>query len=725
MTEAYWSWAASPWRIGAGAVLLGVSLWLSARQVQRGGWRRAEAGAEALRMIGLVLLALTLLRPERVRVDRETVQPTLAVLIDATGSMATRDVSAPGGGAPISRAEWVETLRAEPAWTGLSDRYRIREIEFGRDAKGTDLHAALDAWARRPMAARAVLMVGDGDWTLDPSPIEAASRLREQETPVFALAVGSDRFMPDIELLPPHAPAYAPLGERLHLPFVLRSRMPDPAEVNVLLIEDGIERARRNVFLPAMGQTPSSIGFVPIREGERTYLLRAEPLPGEARTDNNEQTFRIAVRREIIRMLIVETTPRWEYRYLRNAARRDPGVEAHTILFHPRLPPGGGAGYLSAFPETREALARYDVVFLGDVAMGEGGLTEPQCQALRDLVESQAAGLVFLPGPSGRWHSLAAGPLGALLPVDLEADSARGHGTAQPGGLALTMLGRDHRLTRLTDVVERNERLWTQLPGFHWYAGVARARPGSETLAVHRQARNADGRIPMIVTQSFGSGHVLFMSHDSAWRWRRGVEDLYHYRFWSQVFRWMSHRRHLARGEGMRFFFQPETPAVGDRLDVQATPLDEQGFPMERATVEAVLTGPSGEPAPFMLAEIEGGWGTYRGVATVRESGAHTLAVRCRDTGRAADTVLYASEPDFEPVGRPARREVLRELAALTGGRSGDEAEAESVLRALRDWPPRPPRETRFRLWAHPLWLATLAGVFSLYWLTRKMLGRI
>ena len=43
-----------------------------------------------------------------------------------------------------------------------------------------------------------------------------------------------------------------------------------------------------------------------------------------------------------------------------------------------------------------------------------------------------------------------------------------------------------------------------------------------------------------------------------AWRWRRGVEDTYHYRFWGQVVRWMAHQRHLAHKEGIRFFYNPE-----------------------------------------------------------------------------------------------------------------------------------------------------------------------
>ena len=36
-------------------------------------------------------------------------------------------------------------------------------------------------------------------------------------------------------------------------------------------------------------------------------------------------------------MLVVESYPRWEYRYLRNALSRDPGVELSCLLFHPGL----------------------------------------------------------------------------------------------------------------------------------------------------------------------------------------------------------------------------------------------------------------------------------------------------------------------------------------------------------------------------------------------------
>src|SRR6266404_4244002 len=67
-------------------------------------------------------------------------------------------------------------------------------------------------------------------------------------------------------------------------------------------------------------------------------------------------------------------------------------------------------------------------------------------------------------------------------------------------------------------------------------------------------------------TRAAGSGKVLFMGTDSAWRWRRGVEDKYHYRFWSQVVRWMAHQRHLSEKQGILLTFSLEVPQAGETV---------------------------------------------------------------------------------------------------------------------------------------------------------------
>ena len=48
------------------------------------------------------------------------------------------------------------------------------------------------------------------------------------------------------------------------------------------------------------------------------------------------------MRQEQLKVLLVETLPRWEFRYLKNALSRDPGVTVRVLLMHPGMDRGEG-----------------------------------------------------------------------------------------------------------------------------------------------------------------------------------------------------------------------------------------------------------------------------------------------------------------------------------------------------------------------------------------------
>lgn len=189
--------------------------------------------------------------------------------------------------------------------------------------------------------------------------------------------------------------------------------------------------------------------------------------------------------------------------------------------------------------------------------------------------------------------------LGDLMPVTFLNTKPEGTTQPSPSPLILTPEGRGSLLTMLADTESENEEVWRNLPGFNWYAPVERPKAGSTVLAVHAADKNAYGRIPLIVTQSCGNGKVLFMGTDSAWRWRRGVEDKYHYRFWSQVARWMSYQRNMAAGERIRLIPTPERPRPGDTLTVTAMVSDKLGAPLQNGEVFWTLRLRKEAPAAF------------------------------------------------------------------------------------------------------------------------------
>ncbi|MCX6997659.1 MAG: VWA domain-containing protein [Kiritimatiellaeota bacterium] len=737
MNHVFWSFDLAWWKALAALLAVAAVALLGWRQVQRERerLRRGARAVEWLRVLAVLAFACTLFKPERVRVLPRTERPQVLVLCDASGSMATRDVVAGGAHGALSRADWLAAQRARKFWAPLENRYDVRVAEFATpptntapaaiaDA-GTDLNGALELALRDAAQVRAVLLVSDGDWNAGPPPVTAATRLRLKQIPVFAVAAGSDQFLPDLELQSVSAPAYGLMEEQINLPFTIQSHL--NREVSTTLTLEGPRGVvvRKPVVLPPMAQMQGALVLTPDAEGEQTFTVRLPVEPEETRVDNNARSFRIALRREILRVLLIETKPRWEYRYLRNALLRDPGVRVNTLLLHPGLEVGGGREYLAAFPAARDELSKYDVVFLGDIGVGPGELTEEQAQLLKGLVEQQASGLVFLPGRDGRELTLVHSALGDLLPVTLDAAASRGHGFGLESRLALTTRGRDHLLTMLGATPAENEALWRGLPGFFWYAPVLRARPGADVLAVHSEARNQYGRLPLLVARPSGNGRVLFMGTDAAWRWRRGVEDTYHYRFWGQVIRWMAHQRHLAHAEGLRFFYAPEAPDVGDRVFLHATAFDAAGQPLAQGTVRVCIRAPSGRAETLDLTPEPGGWGVSTGGYVPRAGGAYAVEAQCVETGRKVAATLHVHQPQREQVGRPARPDVLREIAAVTEGEFGAAAELDRLVARLNVLPERRPEEEIFRLWCHPLWLGFIVALLSAHWVGRKWLGRI
>ena len=108
--------------------------------------------------------------------------------------------------------------------------------------------------------------------------------------------------------------------------------------------------------------------YRPTQVGEFEYVVEVEPQEGELQTENNRLERTVQVRKEKIRVLLVQAYPSFEFRYLRNMLARDETIELHTVLQEADLEHAEqDASALRVFPVRREELFAYDVVILGDV----------------------------------------------------------------------------------------------------------------------------------------------------------------------------------------------------------------------------------------------------------------------------------------------------------------------------------------------------------------------
>ena len=715
-------------------LLIGLVIWLGSALLCYTNWRRSPnpsvaAKLESLRLILITLLVFTLLRPEYIkRIERKDA-PEVAILTDASDSMKTRDIVA--ANKVESRADWLQQQRTRQFWKPLEKTAKVSVEDFSAPStntsmvNGTDIGGALETALTRHQNLKAALILTDGDANYGKPPLGAATRYREQDIPIFTVGVGRDAAIPDLVLENVSAPAYGLLGEEIAIPFKISSHLPREVKTTVTLTDEFGEETKKDVTIPAKGELEEAILWSPRSVGEVTAVIKVPVQPDEAIAENNERSFHISIRVEKLKVLVVDSTPRWEYRYLRNALARDPGVDMNCLLFHPGVGPGDGLHYITSFPNTKEAISGYDVIFLGDVGIGQGELTDQQAELIKGLVEQQSSGLVFVPGRRGREQSLLESPLKDLYPVTLDTSKPNGIGLQNESSLLLTTEGKRHWLTRFDSDENRNDELWKQLPGFFWSAAVEKSRPGSEVLAVHSAMRNNWGRLPLLVTRNAGSGKVLFLGTDAAWRWRRGVEDKFHYRFWGQVVRWMAHQRHLSEKEGVRLSYSPETPQAADTVFLQATILDQAGFPIDHGPVTGRITSPNGRAERLEFTQLEGGWGVFKSSFVPQEAGKYKIQIDSDPNSRHLQTELLVARPNLEKLGQPINASLLAEIASITHGATYSIDDFDKVIQQISLLPEPKPKENRIRIWSEPWWGGVILGMLTIYWVGRKWSGLV
>ena len=318
---------------------------------RRSGYRTSTGLMELLRLLIVILIAVTLLQPEWLTMYRPESRPSILVLTDASRSMETRDVIDPSSPStqPRTRAEATADLEDESRWQSLSERFDVVQESFSSSLpepiEGTDLHEALTNALEEHDNLAAVVLASDGDWNVGESPARAASELRKKGVPVIAVVQGSETRLPDLDLVRVDAPTFGVAGKALRIPFVIDSSLPRETTATVTLTPSSGETVTSQVTIPAMGQLNDSLLWTPYEEGEFELTVDVPVDKAEVIPENNKRVVPIAIRKEELRVLLVESLPRWEYRYLRNALERDPGVEVSCLLFHPGLSKiGGGKG---------------------------------------------------------------------------------------------------------------------------------------------------------------------------------------------------------------------------------------------------------------------------------------------------------------------------------------------------------------------------------------------
>ena len=684
--------------------------------------RRSRSLVQLLSLLfkfgSLAILGLLLMKPERrekLLLDRE---PSLLVLRDASPSMLTKDIQL--NDQLKTRKEISEAFLAGEVWQEFeaSTSMKIQEQVFAQDAKETDLSAILDEV--KSLQPTAVLLVSDGAWNAGEAPSMIGQQYRKSQIALYSLAMGEEVKMPDLAIEVIEAPQLVEIDDPFILKVAVESTYPERTRTKLRVSQGEVLIEEREVTIEAGSEQVISFIHDFVEEGTKKVSVELLPLSDEVIIDNNYTTRNIVARAQEMKVLLVDTLPRWEYRFIRNAMIRDERVEVDCLLLHPDMEPGSGPSYLTSFPDS---LADYDVVLLGDIGIAEGQLTEAQVDEIILSVRERATGVILLPGKKGWQQTLVDHPeFRKLYPVQFKEELG-GNTEPHTSQLKLSSSGQQSLLMNLMPDPADNSRLWESLPGFNWYQPTASLKAGATALAYHENARNEEGTMPLVVTSRAGRGKVLFMGIDSSWRWRRGVEDLYHYRFWRQMARWMSYQRNLTEGQQARLFLDRDSARVGQTTTFSLQAMNPDGQPATASQIKVQATLPDQSKRLISVSQSTE-WGEFSGKVLPEIDGELILEVLVDNQSVAKRTIQVAPLPS-ETVGEPADLESLRELAKLTGATAVPYDQRNTLIELLEK-EARPEVRYQFLPLTHQWgWYVAVITLLFLSWVLARITGEV
>ena len=753
------------WLIGLGLVALTIGLYRRTG-VELQPWQRWTLAV--IRSSLLVTLLVLLMEPVlQLGIDGK-VRRSFVVLLDGTASMRIQDArtdvvdlkrAAIAKGVLPARGGLNQPLKSTTGLTGVARAELLRAVlenpqldllqklrtdfnlvfySFGKDltelsgdwrrqyqpdspatALGDAVREVLHR--QRGQALAGALLITDGGNNLGSAPRDAALLAHQANCPLYLYGVGLTA-PKDISMEGLFSEDVALVKEEFTVTVRVRSTGLAGEKAVVVLKLGGQPVAEQSLTLAGAAEQVIELKFLPQLAGEYELQAAIAPRPDETSPDNNQQSKHLRVIDTKIHVLLIEQSPRWEFRYLLAMLLRDRRMDVHCLLFEadPGVAQAPASPYRPEFPPTKAELYQYDVVLLGDV--DPKLLTPEQLTMLRDYVSQFGGALGLLAGKQFNPAAYAATALAAAFPIEIPPVATETAGPAdRPFLLELSAVGKDNPMLALADKAETSWQIWHDLPPVYWVARVAGLKPAATVLLTTADPQlGGRDKLPVLVLQKYGLGQTLFMGTDSTWRWRKNAGDQYFTLFWSQIVQRLATARLLGAAKRTQLSSDRQSYFARDHVLVYAR-LYTAGFePVNAPQVigrYAARETAAAAADEVILRPLPGQPGLYRGEFVAPQSGAYRFYVE-PDPETGLDFSVQSQPLELS---QPALNEtLLKEMAECSGGAFLREEDLDRLPELVNKQVDTVRSYNEVAVWSSPLVFLWFALVTGLEWVLRK-----
>lgn len=760
------------------AVLLGVFLFLAAIYTIFHYWSVRSVPTKGRKIMALchllalaILIAILAMPAAKVRYAK-TYRPTMLVLVDTSRSMAVGDKRVTPealaeaarilGGLPFDKEVAADAIRQQLSKSGAASRLELVKALFDHpqidllrraekrfdvrffgfdsglapeggeeDAKawladrkadgdesriGTAIREAVGRYTGLPLAG--VMVFSDFGWVNGEDPVRVAADMEQRGVPLFTVPIGLPA-PPDAMIGEVIAPEAVFQGDLVTLRVRVQSAGLGGRASSLKVKIDGVEAKSEALFLEDGSQ------FVELRiqpkEASGTLQLDFELDGSDADSNpkNNVASHRLRIIEEKIKVLYVEGSPRWEFRYLRWVLMRNPHLSTRFLMTQgdpelPKLSPQ----YMGGFPADVRNIFEYDLVILGDVSSKY--FTPGQLEVLEKQIRENGGSLIMLAGSQSAPASYRDTALERVLPVKIGVGKA--NVVADSAYPRLPVDVARSSITTLADDADENQQIWARLRPLGRLPSLEGAKPGANVLLSLPGDSAAAPDYPVVSWHAYGKGKCMFVASDRLWYLRLEVGDAHHARFWGQSIQFLAMSRLL--GQNKRISLQTERPRYnpGEPIRIYANVLSDSYEPVKKESHTVVIgrSDDTGSAEPVVLVPDPATPGLYFGTHVAGKEGTYLLRGQDGETEITGTVGISVEDDPLEDRDTAAKPKIAEAIAKASGGSVVAPGELAALIDKLAAPETSRVVSREMELWDTPLLYLPLVFLLGLEWYLRR-----
>jgi hypothetical protein len=675
----------------------------------------------ALRILAILAILLVLYQARLQYKWTETHPPVLAVVIDQSASMASKD---PGGirsqhlqkvlheqGEKLFVAPWQTRYYGFASQVQEMKRQELDSLTFTGDA--TNITAALQSVTTSLAEENlcAILLFTDGNYSEGGNP---ARHLSQWGIPIYTVGVGSAAPAADLRLAAVDANPFAYSKEATPVQVTVHSEGYAGLKPKVTLLEGDEVAATADL---AIAGSPSdqtvTLAYTPQKEGRHKLVVAVSPQTDERSLDNNRRTLYIDVFKSRTQILLLSGPVSADVAFFKQALSGNTRFQVKTLVEQQ----DGTLKDLQNRSATLDTLADTDILAVMNFPTSRTPAAV-MTQIAAAWKESNRPIIVFS-GSETAFNKLV--DLQPWLPMLCDIASS----DAWMPTCRLTAQGQIHPLMQIS-TASASSSAWSMLPPVAMHHRVKTVWPNAEILAMAEGPGTEAKEVwPMIIVRSDGVVKSAAVMAAQLWRWQlmmAGIDNQDHVyqTFINNLVRWIQTEK---RKEMVNLTLDKSAYHLGEPVQVQVAVYDTRFNPVQDAQVPVNLQFQNREVKQLATSS---GNGRYQTTFYPDQPGDYKVTVQPTKAGQAfgnATSLFSVGEYSSETAVLDLQRAQLQQWAHLSGGRY---APLDSLSGLASHLPARIKTQIRSEelpLWNHYYLLVFILLTLTLEWALRKWKG--